>query len=289
MQQSILFKPHKLLAVVMATAFVVLFAHLGANADGYGITINGATLPEPSITHNGITYVPMRSTFESLGANVTFQGQTATAVMNGNNILSATIGSNAATIKGVSQQLDGPVYLTDGRVYIPITALATIFGARIEQTATGWNITSAAPHAGIPWWLWALIALAIVAIIMRFMRRPAQVATPGISVPRNPLVTTLLTLLPTLGVEHRTGIASSILDTFANRGYNLQSFQSSGVDVASARTGNVDAVSGLVQQAASFSPQMLRDAVSNYAQRVPSFLSSLSPNVASSLKGLIGA
>jgi hypothetical protein len=85
------------------------------------------------------------------------------------------------------------------------------------------------------------------------------------------------------------GIAGSIFDTFADRGYNAQAFQNAGTDVSAARAGNVDALSSAVQQAATFSPQVLRDAITNYAQRVPSFLSSLSPNVASSFRGLIGA
>jgi hypothetical protein len=288
MSPSTISKSHMWLAAV-AIAVLVLCNQTITKADGPGITVNGVTIPESPITHNGLTYVPMRATFEGLGSTVTFQGQTATAVMNGNELLSATIGSNTATIKGATQQLDGPVYETGGRVYIPITALTTIFGAHVEQTATGWNITSTVPHAGLPWWLWALIALVIIGLILWFARRPTQAERPGITIPRNPLVTTLLTLIPTLSVEHRTGIVGSILDTFANRGYNTQAFQDAGTDVAAARAGNADAASGLVQQAASFSPQILRDAITNYAQRVPSFLSGLSPNVASSLRGMIGA
>jgi len=261
-----------------------------AQADGTGITIDGVTMPEPSIIHNGAAYVPMRSTFEKLDSDVTFQGQTATATMNGNNLLSATIGSTDATIRGVSHPLDAPVYEENGLVYIPITALATIFGAQITQTATGWNITSAAPHVGMPWWLWPLIALAVLGLLWWFMRRPTPTAAPSIAgIAQNPLVSTLLGLIPTLGLEHRMGIAGSILDTFASKGFNAQSFQNGGADIAAARAGNISAVGDLVKQGASFAPQGLRDAVTTYSQRVPSFLTSLSPNVASSLKGLLGA
>jgi Copper amine oxidase N-terminal domain len=280
----------RLFAVVLTiAALLVPMMNAQASADSSGITINGVTLTDNSIVHNGVTYVPMRSTFEGLGATVTFQGQTATALMNGNNVLSATIGSNSATIRGVSQALDAPVYETNGLVYIPITALATIFGAHITQTATGWNITSAAPHTGVPWWLWALIALAVVAVVLWFMRRPSFTTTPSFGVTQNPLVVTLLGLLPTLGVAHRTGITASILDKFASKGTTAHSFQDAGVDVAAARSGDVGAVGDLVKQAAGSSPQGLRDAIANYSQSVPSFMTNLNPNVASSLKGLLHA
>jgi len=275
-------------AIVAAVLFVPAISSI-ARADGTQITVDGVTLPEPAISHNGTAYVPMRSTFERLGSEVTFEGQSATATMNGSNLLTATIGSTAATLRGVSQQLDAPVYEEGGRVYIPLTALATIFGAHIAQTANGYDITSAPQRTGFPWWGWALIIVALLALLWMLARRPATIAAPGVQPARNPLVTALLGLIPTLGLEHRMGIASSIMDTFANRGYTTQTFQNAGVDVAAARTGNVDALSGLVQRAATLAPPALRDSIAKYAQSVPSFLTGLSPNIASSLKGMIGA
>ncbi|MBR3942298.1 MAG: copper amine oxidase N-terminal domain-containing protein, partial [Clostridia bacterium] len=82
---------------------------------------------------NDRTMVPMRKIFETLGATVSWNGDTETAsgVRNGIRV-SVSIDNPKAFIDGKATSIDQPPVLLDGRTLVPLRFIAEAYGAQVE-------------------------------------------------------------------------------------------------------------------------------------------------------------
>ncbi len=107
---------------------------LGKNID---IFVNGTKLsPDTSpYLENNRTFVPIRFISETLNATAEWDATTSTAIItSGEKTIKLPVGSEIATVNGVPHQVDAPVKLFNGRVFIPIR-----FVSEILECQVGWD------------------------------------------------------------------------------------------------------------------------------------------------------
>jgi hypothetical protein len=310
------------LAKIAALAFALAMAGgtSAVRADVNSVTVNGVPMAatENVMVRGGAVFVPMRSVFEKLGATVTYNGKIATAKMNGADAFDATLGSTSATIKGAPSTLSAAPFGVGDHVYIPLSALATLFGAKYTHGPNGYVISAPVLHAvsiaapsvqatlapapaatgGFNWWPWLLGLIALVLLGWLLMRgRPAGatgvstgtaayvppkssgVSPGGVAAAATGLAPMLLQLIPNLSADHRAGLGGSILDTVGSV---------AGINTNSILSGDAGPLASLVRAVAERNPQGLIDAVKSYATSNPAFLDSIPPGILSQLKGYIG-
>jgi len=90
---------------------------------------------EPTIM-NGRTMVPMRKIFETLGADVSWDGEArkVTAVRDGVTVELA-IGKDTALINGEAMKLDAPAMIRDGRSFVPLRFVAEALNCDVSWDA----------------------------------------------------------------------------------------------------------------------------------------------------------
>jgi hypothetical protein len=185
-----------LVAAVGALAFIV--AGAGA-ASAATVTINGTPV-KPVYERSGHLLVPFRAPMEQLGAKVDWQAPTATATMNGEQLVTIHIDDSNATIKGNPRKLSVAPELIDNLAYVPVEALADISNAKVEYasdrhsaTVTNWDLAGISAIAalaggatkldsnsnptpyyyggypGPPTWFWILAFSSIVSALVVFM------------------------------------------------------------------------------------------------------------------------
>ncbi len=82
---------------------------------------------------NGRTMVPMRAIFEALGALVTWDNETKTAVaVRGGVEIKITIGENVLYKNGEEINLDAPAEITNDRTMVPVRAIGEAFSYIVE-------------------------------------------------------------------------------------------------------------------------------------------------------------
>ena len=101
------------------------------------VLFNGSplTFDVPPVILNGRTMVPLRAIFEALGAEVSWDdaSETAIGVRRGVRV-SVTVDSTAATINGKAVTLDQSAVLMNGRTLVPLRFVSEAFGAEV-----GWD------------------------------------------------------------------------------------------------------------------------------------------------------
>lgn len=85
------------------------------------------------IIQNGRTLVPLRATFEALGADVSWDDKTRTvkAEKDGRS-LSLTIDSKNAVVDGSATTLDEPAMIQNGRTLVPLRFIGEAFGNHVD-------------------------------------------------------------------------------------------------------------------------------------------------------------
>ena len=84
---------------------------------------------------NGCTMVPMRKIFEELGAEVSWDGESQTAIGTKNgDTYAVTIGDNKIYKNGQAKELSAPAFIESGRTLVHARAIAEAFGAEVS-----WN------------------------------------------------------------------------------------------------------------------------------------------------------
>ena len=117
-----------------------------ASAFAVDVSVNNALINfdvEPRII-NDRTMVPIRATFEVLGADVDWDGNTQTVTATrGNNKISLTIGSDVMSVNGNPKTLDSPPVMVDDRTLVPIRAISEALGSEVvwDNLARSVNIT----------------------------------------------------------------------------------------------------------------------------------------------------
>lgn len=100
------------------------------------------TFDSPPIIEEGRTLVPMRFIFEALGASVSWDAETETAVgVRGNTTVSVPIGQTTAFINEEAKPLDVPAKIVEGRTLVPARFVAESFGCDVrwqQKTETVW-------------------------------------------------------------------------------------------------------------------------------------------------------
>ncbi len=91
---------------------------------------------EPQII-SGRTMVPVRAIFEKLGAKVSWDDATKTAIATkGSTEVRITVNAPEMTVNGAGSALDSPAVIIDSRTLVPLRAVSTAFGCEV-----GWHST----------------------------------------------------------------------------------------------------------------------------------------------------
>jgi hypothetical protein len=79
------------------------------------------------ITRNGVTYVPLRSVVEQLGGNISWDNEAKTATFNVRNVTGQIWeGNSTFQANGQTHTLDGPPFIENGTLYVPVDTLHDI-------------------------------------------------------------------------------------------------------------------------------------------------------------------
>ena len=101
-------------------------------------------LDKAAYIKNGRTLVPLRFLGEALGAKVTWEGKTNTAIVEiNNNKVSVTVGSKNSMINQKTTVLDVPAEIKSNRVFVPLRFIGEAFGADIDWESETQKITLA--------------------------------------------------------------------------------------------------------------------------------------------------
>lgn len=122
--------------ILLGLILMLVFSVVGpAQAQDIKVFINGQSKsfePAPFI-ENGRTLVPMRAFFESLGADVDWDGETRTVTGIRSGIeVKLQIGSTKANVNSQEKILDVPAKIISGRTFIPLRFVGEALGEKIE-------------------------------------------------------------------------------------------------------------------------------------------------------------
>jgi len=92
---------------------------------------NTLNLNPPAIVRTGRVFVPLRGTFEQMGASVVYENGQINATGRGHNV-SLTIGSNQAVVDGQNQTLDVAPFIIGASTYVPLRFLSQSLGAQVN-------------------------------------------------------------------------------------------------------------------------------------------------------------
>jgi len=96
----------------------------------------------PPTIENGRTLVPLRAIFEAMGATVTWDGETRTAIgVKDNTTVRLPIGSVEPTINDTIHKLDVPGKIVNGRTLAPLRFIGEAFGGTVGWDGTTQTIT----------------------------------------------------------------------------------------------------------------------------------------------------
>ena len=121
-------------------------------ADQIAVMIGGkyVVYDVPPMVEDGRTLVPLRATFEALGAYVDWDAATQTVTgRRGTTTVTLTIGQNFATVNGERVDLDAPGRTVAGRTLVPLRFISESLGGVVDwnpQTLTVTITQQAVPH-----------------------------------------------------------------------------------------------------------------------------------------------
>jgi len=104
------------------------------------VTIDGKvqTFEQPPVLLNGRTMLPLRAIFESLGAEVAWDGRTQTiTAFKDDHVIVLKIGQSLATVDGEPATMDQPAQIVNDRTMVPVRFVSEALGA-----AVGWDANS---------------------------------------------------------------------------------------------------------------------------------------------------
>ncbi len=92
-----------------------------------------ATMDQAAYIKQGRTLIPLRFIGESLGAVVTWRGETKQAVLElADTTMTVTLGSKVAYVDGELTVLDVPAEMKSGRVFVPLRFVSESFGGYVD-------------------------------------------------------------------------------------------------------------------------------------------------------------
>ncbi len=132
----------RILIVLLSLLLVIPYSSFAENPisvilDGKKQNYNQA----PTI-QNGSTLVPLRGIFESLGAEVKWDGKTRTVTANKGEInITLQIGSKTPVVNGVTKSISVPAQIINGSTFVPLRFVSEAFGADVKWDGTARSIT----------------------------------------------------------------------------------------------------------------------------------------------------
>lgn len=129
-------KQISLLCFVMLLVFM-LSSTINVFADDIKVTVDNSYLSfdQPPVVQDGRILVPLKAIFQSLGANVNWDGATQTIIgTKDSTIVKLQLGNKNATINGNTVILDVPAISVNGRTVVPAKFIAESLGAKVD-----WN------------------------------------------------------------------------------------------------------------------------------------------------------
>ncbi len=136
---------------------LVVFAVASASAClAIDVSVNGKMVPPdpPAVERGGSVLLPVRTVFTALGADVTWEAATMTAIaVRRGTTVRMTINSRTAYVNGQPVTLSVPAQLINDRSYVPVRFPAEAFGAQVDwdgavQLVTITLAETAGPSAG---------------------------------------------------------------------------------------------------------------------------------------------
>ncbi len=125
----------KLVSIFLAVMLCMAFSASALAAPTVILDGQELTFDVPPIIEDGRTLVPLRAVFEAMGAEVSWDQETRTAIgVRGDTTVCLPIGSTEPTINGVVYELDVPGKIVDGRTLAPLRFVGEAFGGEV-----GWN------------------------------------------------------------------------------------------------------------------------------------------------------
>lgn len=77
--------------------------------------------------------MPLRGVFESLGAEVSWNGETRSVIaVKNNTVVELQIGNPTATVNGDPVTIDVPPELREGRTFVPLRFISESLGAVVD-------------------------------------------------------------------------------------------------------------------------------------------------------------
>lgn len=102
------------------------------------------------IIEKGTTLVPMRSIFEGLGMQVTWDSSTKTITGKGNNVTTKlTVGQSKAYVNGVEVKLAVPAKIVQGNTLVPLRFIAESAGCEVQWDGAARTIKIKSAHAKV--------------------------------------------------------------------------------------------------------------------------------------------
>ena len=123
------------LCLILAAVFVLLPVFAYADGENISVYVDGKAVnfDVPPTTINDRTMIPLRATFEMLGASVLWDEYTQTVTGEKNGVtVRLTIGSNVLYKNGVPISLDVPPMLINDRTLVPVRAISEAFGCKVD-------------------------------------------------------------------------------------------------------------------------------------------------------------
>jgi hypothetical protein len=104
------------------------------------IIVNGQKVrfpdTEPYVNTDGRTMVPVRFVSEMLGADVTWENSTQTAIIQyEGKTIRMPIGSNTVTVDGAMEELDTAAEMYEGRTMVPLRFVSEVLDSKVEWDA----------------------------------------------------------------------------------------------------------------------------------------------------------
>ena len=107
------------------------------------VHLNGKKLKfdQIPVAENGRTLVPLRTIFEAIGADVSWDGATSTVTaVKGDTTVKLTLGSKTAYKNGNEVTLDVPAKAVNGRTLVPVRFIADCFDVDTKWVQEDWKV-----------------------------------------------------------------------------------------------------------------------------------------------------
>lgn len=122
--------------ILSALCALALAAGQTAFAHSVTVQVNGAPIETASVVRSGITYTPLVPLLEALGGwETTWDNGTRSALARTDLFtLRVPAGEDFVFADGFLFGLNGECFIENGRTYVPLRALANLFGAQVSFT-----------------------------------------------------------------------------------------------------------------------------------------------------------